>query len=161
MKGFCLLTGTKATSNEEYRKQIERKNKYMWGIIILGIITATVAYYFEATGRMQVDDYMLGVYCGIGVGLFAAGVVLLIRNRRLLKDDVKLKAARLQATDERNIEIASRSLKIAAMVLLIAMYAVFLIGGLLSPVLSKAMSLLICLFLVVYCIAWKVLDQRM
>lgn len=110
---------------------------------------------------MQVDDYMLGVYCGIGVGLFAAGITLLIRNRRLLKDDAKLKAARLQATDERNIEIASRSLKIAAMVLLVAMYAVFLIGGLLSPVLSKVMSLLICLFLVAYCIAWKVLDQRM
>ena len=161
MKGFCFMTETKAANNEEYRKQIERKNKYMWGIIVIGIITAAVAYYFEASGKMQVDDYMIGVYCGIGVGLFAAGIALLIRNRRLLKDDAKLKAARLQATDERNIEIASRSLKIAAMVLLVAMYAVFLIGGLLVPVLSKVMSILICLFLVAYCIAWKVLDQRM
>lgn len=27
MKGFCFMTETKAANNEEYRKQIERKNK--------------------------------------------------------------------------------------------------------------------------------------
>lgn len=53
MKGFCLMTGIKATSNEEYRKQIEKKNKYMWAIIILGVITAAIAYYFEISEKIQ------------------------------------------------------------------------------------------------------------
>ena len=47
---------------------------------------------------------MLGVYCGIGVGLICSGIVFLIRNKRLMKDEEKLKEARLQVTDERNME---------------------------------------------------------
>ena len=110
---------------------------------------------------MKVDDYMLGVYCGLGVGLVASGIAFLIRNKRLLKDETKLKEARLQATDERNVEIGMRAQKIAAIVLLVAIYLVFLIGGVYDPILSKVMSCLICLFIVAYAIAWRVLNQRM
>ena len=161
MKGFCLMSATKATNNEEYRKQIQTKNKYMWGLILLGLITAVIAYYMEFSGKMKVDDYMLGVYCGLGVGLVASGIAFLIRNKRLLKDEAKLKEARLQATDERNVEIGMRAQKIAAIVLLVAISLVFLIGGVYDPILSKVMSCLICLFIVAYAIAWRVLNQRM
>lgn len=161
MNGFCLFAGSKATNNEEFRRQLKAKNKFMWLFIVLGIFSAAVAYYCEFFGKMNVDDYMLGVYCGIGVGLVGAGVALLIRNKRLLKDEMKLKEARLQATDERNVEIGMRAQKIAAIVLLVAIYLVFLIGGVYDPILSKVMSCLICLFIVAYAIAWRVLNQRM
>lgn len=161
MNGFCLFAGSKATNNEEFRRQLKAKNKFMWLFIVLGIFSAAVAYYCEFFGKMNVDDYMLGVYCGIGVGLVGAGVALLIRNKRLLKDETKLKEARLQATDERNVEIGMRAQKIAAIVLLVAIYLVFLIGGVYDPILSKVMSCLICLFIVAYAIAWRVLNQRM
>ena len=161
MKGFCLLNTTRATKNEEYRKQILAKNKYMWGLIVLGLITAVIAYYMEFSGKMKVDDYMLGVYCGIGVGLFVCGIMMLIRNRNLLKDEAKLKEARLKMTDERNVEISSKALKAAATVLVVVLYGVLLIGGLFYPILGKLMAMLICLFVVTYAIAWKVLDHKM
>ena len=159
MKGFCFMSATKATNNEEYRKQIQAKNKCIWGLILLGLITAVIAYYMEFSGKMKVDDYMLGVYCGLGVGLVASGIAFLIRNKRLLKDEAK--EARLQATDERNVEIGMRAQKIAAIVLLVAIYLVFLIGGVYEPILSKVMSCLICLFIVAYGIAWRVLNHKM
>lgn len=161
MNGFCLFAGSKATNNEEFRRQLKAKNKFMWLFIVLGIFSAAVAYYCEFFGKMKVDDYMLGVYCGLGVGLVASGIAFLIRNKRLLKDETKLKEARLQATDERNVEIGMRAQKIAAIVLLVAIYLVFLIGGVYDPILSKVMSCLICLFIVAYAIAWRVLNQRM
>lgn len=161
MKGFCLLSGSKATNNEEFRKQLQAKNKCLLGLILLGIISAAAAYYMEFSGKMKVDDYMLGVYCGIGVGLICSGIVFLIRNKRLMKDEGKLKEARLQVTDERNIEIGSRALKMAAFVLLIVMYFAFLFGGLYDPMISKLMSCMICLFLIVYAIAWRVLNKHM
>ena len=160
MEGFCFMSATKATNNEEYRKQIQAKNKCIWGLILLGLITAVIAYYMEFSGKMKVDDYMLGVYCGLGVGLVASGIAFLIRNKRLLKDEAKLKEARLQATDERNVEIGMRAQKIAAIVLLVAMYLVFLLGGLYDSFLSKVMACLICLFVAVYSIAWRVLNKR-
>ena len=107
MKGFCLFSGSKATNNEEFRKQLQAKNKALLGLILLGIISAAAAYYMEFWGKMKVDDYMQGVYCGIGVVLICSGIVFLIRNKRLMKDEEKLKEARLQVTDERNIEIGS------------------------------------------------------
>lgn len=156
MKGFCLFAGSKASNNEEFRRQLKAKNKFMWLFIVLGIFSAAVAYYCEFFGEMNVDDYMLGVYCGIGVG-----VALLIRNKRLLKDEAKLKEARLEQTDERNVEIGIHAQRIAAMVLLVAMYLVFLLGGLYDSFLSKVMACLICLFVAVYSIAWRVLNKRM
>lgn len=161
MKGFSLLTETRITNDEEYRKHILAKNKYMWGVLLLGAVTAAVAYYLEASGKLNVDDYMIGVYCGIGIGLICAGAAFLIRNRRLLRDAALLKEARLKVTDERNIEISSRALKATAIVMLIAMYLVFFVGGLFYPIISKVMSFFICLFLVVYCVMWRVLDKKM
>lgn len=79
----------------------------------------------------------------------------------MMKDEEKLKEARLQVTDERNIEIGSRALKMAAFVLLIVMYFAFLFGGLYDPMISKLMSCMICLFLIVYAIAWRVLNKHM
>ena len=81
---------------------------------------------------------------------------LFIRNKRLLKDEAKLKKARLEQTDERNVEIGIHAQRIAAMVLFVAMYLVFLLGGLYESVLSKVMACLICLFVAVYSIAWRV-----
>ena len=95
------------------------------------------------------------------VGLICSGIVFLIRNKRLMKDEEKLKEARLQVTDERNIEIGSRALRMAAFVLLIVMYFAFLFGGLYDPMISKLMSCMICVFLIVYAIAWRVLNKHM
>lgn len=72
MKGFCLFSGSKVTNNEKFRKQLQAKNKCLQ---LLGIISAAAAYYMEFSGKMKVDDYMLGVYCGIGVGLICSGIV--------------------------------------------------------------------------------------
>lgn len=47
MKGFCLFSGSKATNNEEFRKQLQAKNKALLGLILLGIISAAAAYYME------------------------------------------------------------------------------------------------------------------
>lgn len=86
---------------------------------------------------------------------------MLIRNRRLLQDETKLKEARLKVTDERNVEIASKSIRIATITLVAAIYAVFLIGGFFYPVVSKFMVLLLLVFFLTYYIAHSILEKRM
>ncbi len=92
-------------------------------------------------------------------GEFQSKIFALAEKKK--KDEEKLKEARLQVTDERNIEIGSRALRMAAFVLLIVMYFAFLFGGLYDPMISKLMSCMICLFLIVYAIAWRVLNKHM
>ena len=57
MKGFCLFSGSKVTNNEEFRKQLQAKNKCLLGLILLGIISAAAAYYMEFWGKMKVELY--------------------------------------------------------------------------------------------------------
>lgn len=161
MRGFCLFEITKAQNNAEYRKKLENKNKYMWLVIVIGLITAVIAFCTEFFSDRKLDDFMLGVYSGVGVGLVAAGAVMLIRNRRLLQDETKLKEARLKVTDERNVEIALKSIRIATITLVAAIYAVFLIGGFFYPVVSKFMVLLLLVFFLTYYIAHSILEKRM
>ena len=52
MKGFCLFSGSKVTNNEEFRKQLQAKNKCLLGLILLGIISAAAAYYRGFWGKM-------------------------------------------------------------------------------------------------------------
>ena len=47
MRGFCLFEITKAQNNAEYRKKLENKNKYMWLVIVIGLITAVIAFCTE------------------------------------------------------------------------------------------------------------------
>ena len=84
MKGFCLFQITKEQNNAEYRKKLENQNKCMLVIIVIGVITSVVAFFAEFFSEIKLDDFMLGVYSGVGVGLVAAGVGMLVRNRRLL-----------------------------------------------------------------------------
>lgn len=161
MKGFCLFAITKAQNNEEYRKKLKTQNQYMWVILLVGLITAAAAFCMEFLTEVPLDDFMLGVYSGVGVGLVAVSLVFQVRNRRLLKDEEKLKEARLQFTDERNVELASRSIRIATVALIAAIYAVFLIGGFFYPVICKFMFLLLLVFFITYYVAHSILNRHM
>lgn len=104
---------------------------------------------------------MLGVYSGVGTGLSVCGIILWIKNKLLLNNDEKLKESRLNNTDERIQEIASESFKVAAIVMLIALYLTALIGGLFYPVLVDALLFISCTFLLSYIIAFKYYNSKM
>lgn len=44
-EGILFISGSKVTNNEEFRKQLQAKNKCLLGLILLGIISAAAAYY--------------------------------------------------------------------------------------------------------------------
>lgn len=98
---------------------------------------------------------------GIGIGLFIVGTVLWIKNKRLLNNDENLKKSRLSNTDERIQEIGNKAFRLAAYVMLLALYATALIGGLFYPVLVEALMFISCIFLVAYVIAFKYYNSKM
>lgn len=159
MKG--ILCGTTAKTNEEYKKVIKNRMKLMVAIIIIGIITATVGFGGEFYLEVPINDHMLGVYSGMGVGLFVAGIILWIKNRLLLNNDEKLKESRLSNTDERIQEIGNKAFRAATYVMLVALYATALIGGLFYPVLVKALVFIVWTFFLAYMIAFKYYNNKM
>ncbi|MDO5291555.1 MAG: DUF6442 family protein [bacterium] len=79
----------------------------------------------------------------------------------LLRDEEKLRKARIANTDERNIAIQRKAMQTAFFIMLVAMYLVMLIGGIWYPVLAQTISLLLCVFLVVYLIAYGIISKKM
>ena len=158
MKG--ILCGTTAKTNEEYKKVIRNRMKFMLAIIIIGIITATVGFWAEFLLKAPINDLVLGVYSGIGVGLSVTGVILLIKNRFLLNNDEKLKESRLNNTDERIQEVGNKAFRVATYVMLVALYGTGLIGGLFYPVLVEALLFVVCTLSLAYMIAFKYYNNK-
>lgn len=159
MRGiFC---GTSARTNEEYKIVVKNRIKISVGIILIGIITAAVAVYAEFYTQTILKDHILGVYTGVGTGLAAGGLILLIKNIMMLKNEDKLKISRLSDTDERIQEIGNKAFRAATYVMLVVMYLVALIGGIFIPELIRALLLVISVFLFAYIVFYSYYNKKM
>ena len=156
-----VLCKTSAKNNDEYKIVIKNRIKIMIAMTIIGIITTAVGFGAEFYFKAAINEHMLGVYSGMGTGLFASGIVLWIKNKRLLGNEEKLKASRLANTDERNREIGNKAFRVAAGVMLVALYATGLIGGLFYQVLVEAFLFIVCIFLISYLIAYIYYNKKM
>lgn len=154
---FC---GTTATTNEEYRKVLKRRNAWMIALIIMGVLIAVVALAAESSGTAALPEYILGVYCGFGTGLALAGIILLVRNLILMKDEEKLKQSRIENSDERLQEIGSKASMTAIKVMLLVGTAGGLIVGIYEPVLIKALIFMLDVFLFSYIVAFAFFKKR-
>ncbi|OOM82215.1 hypothetical protein CLPUN_03540 [Clostridium puniceum] len=155
---FCTTT---AKTNEEYKNVIKNRMKIMVIFMVIGIITALAGLLGEFYFKAPLSDKTLGVYTGLGSSLFAAGLVLWIKNKLILNNEEKLRESRLNNTDERNQEISHKALSIATYVMIISLYIVGLIGGIFYPILFNVLSFIVCIFLLTYVIAYKYYNKKM
>lgn len=161
MKIKGIFCGTSAATNEEYRKIIKNRNKYMAVMILVGIIIAAAAFIADAKDIAALPEYMLGVYAGVGTGIAVAGAVLIVKNLTLLKDENKLKESRLENSDERLEQISNLAVRSALKVMLLAILFVGMIGGIFYPVLVKMLLFIIWCFFFSYIIAYRIYQKKM
>ena len=155
---FC---GKASSSNEEYKKVIRFRMRIFCVLFLVGAVTFSGTLFIMFRFSSILSDYQAGVYSGIGCGLMGAAVALWIKNKMLLGNEEKLKQSRLANSDERNIEISQKAMRIAAMALIVALYLVGIVGGFFYPVLIKVLLFLVCIFLFVYVVAFKMIGKKM
>ena len=148
-------------SNEEFKAQVRKNIWVLTGLLIIGIISLAALILLKNYCRIEADNEMAGYYTGFCGGLVGAGIILIAKNRTILKDEDKLKKAKIERSDERNAQINTCALKVAFAVLFVGMYFVMLIGGLWYPVLTLILTAMIMLFLASYLIARAVISKRM
>lgn len=159
MRGiFCATT---ARNNEEYKKVVKTKMGIFAMVMVMGIIMAIVASGAAAKEIAALPEHMLNVYCGTGTGLAAAGLVLLIKNLLLLKQEEKLTQERLKNADERLHQVGNKALRMGVMAMLTTFYAIALIGGIFYPVLVKVLLIVMPVFLAVYMLSYWYYEKKM
>lgn len=156
-----LFCGTNAKNNEEYKVHVKAKMNILLLVLFIGMATLAVSLMAEFQWSVNISEHMLGVYTGVGTGLIFAAVILWVKNRRLLNNEEKLKESRINSSDERMKEISSKAFRVAAVFLLITLYAIGLIGGLFYPLLVKLLLGCVTVFLLAYVIAYKIYEKKM
>ncbi|MCF0146972.1 MAG: hypothetical protein HUJ77_01100 [Clostridium sp.] len=147
-------------TNEEYKRVIKGRILLFIGLIVLGVVTLIITFFGDRYLNLKINESMTSTYSGFGTGLTVVGILLLIKNVSILNNEDKLRKVRISNTDERIKEISSSASKIALGFMLVTMYLVGLIGGLWYPVITQVLFLIICLFLVVYMISYKIISKK-
>lgn len=147
-------------TDEAYRKIVKRKAIVAGCLMILGLVTIVADLAAQYIFKVKTTDYMKGFFMGAGTGLFIAGGLLMIKRLMQLKSKEKLKAARIAEFDERNRTISDAALRIATLILLIAMYIFTIVALFFAQASVMVMCLLICGFFAAYIIAYKILQKK-
>ena len=155
---FC---GTITHTDEAYQKVIRFRMRVFVGMFVAGLLTFCAVFVVMNVRPELLSDYQAGTYTGFGSGLTFVSILLWLKNRNLLHDDEKRRKSRLSDSDERNIEISQKAMRMAAFVMIVALYVVGLIGGFFYPILTKVLLLLVCLFLLVYVVTFKWMEKKM
>ena len=131
-----LFTGVPADLNA-YRARLQAAMRLYAALATLGAFTLL----FGALGVPALlpeggnVEYFSGFYCGMGTGLALGFLVLILRTRRLLRNEAALRRDFTKYTDERNRAIRHRALLAAGVTLFFLLYIAMLVGSLFAPAL--------------------------
>ncbi|MDE7286198.1 MAG: hypothetical protein K2N55_05065 [Lachnospiraceae bacterium] len=159
VKGFFCVTTAK--TNEEYREVLKKRNIRFTVLALAGALIAGVTLYAEESQVSALPDYIMGVYCGFGTGIFLAGILLLVKNLILMRSEEKLKQSRLENADERYNEINKHAARITLMVMVFTIIVGGMIGGIFEPALVKATVFLVDVFAISYITAFTYYKRKM
>lgn len=124
-------------------------------LIVIGIVMIILAIQLEGLTEMQ-SGYM----SGFGNSVVAASLVLLIINLIALRNPKKLKAREIELTDERNIQIQTKSMAVTfrICILLKSIGSVMLV--IMNNELGIYFGLLVGIELIVYVLASVVISKK-
>jgi len=115
-----------------YRKKVHLRIIYSAVITIAGAATFTMAMLAQSNAALYLDDYIRGFYSGGGAGAFIAGIVMIIRYMRILRDSERMKREDIKERDERNIYIGQKIWSYSGYIFYIVMYVAMLVAGFFS-----------------------------
>lgn len=128
MRGLFCPT-CRAKNNEEYRNVLKKRQVSFYLFILVGIATEGLVLFLNFCIRMTFTDYQMGYLLGLGSGLILGGVIGVMRIRRRMINEERLKEFRLKETDERELEVKSLALRATAKLLLGVLYVLLIVAG--------------------------------
>lgn len=160
MKGV-LCTGRNVKNNEEYRILLKKRQKRMWGLFAVGLVTTALGAALSMPVEKPVSTRQISFILGLGTGLALASVAEIWMLQRKMGSEERLKKERLKETDEREIELRSRALQATAKLMLAVIYLLAVIGGLFIEEFTGICLLLSGIYLLSYILFQKYYGMKL
>ena len=146
-------------SDEEYRELLIKRNKGCGLLSLCGIFTIIIGM---ITSSQIENDFTKGFVMGVGWGLFMAGGIVYLRNKRILSDEKKLHEKRLALRDERNQMIEQQAMGITFYSMFALCYCAMIVSLFFRQVFIVTITLIIiCISMgIIFLISKKVLSVK-
>ncbi|MBQ7796918.1 MAG: hypothetical protein IJ374_10220 [Lachnospiraceae bacterium] len=113
-------------------------------VIILGMIALVASINYDAIPKVFLDapkhiEFIKGFYTGSGSGLMVAGMVIIIKNIRFLKNEELKKKRAVEEGDERNRLIGTKCWAYAGYSLFLCLYIGIMVSGFISVLVLKVL----------------------
>lgn len=141
-----------ATTDKDYKKVLKKRIYLFYIMMALGTITLALSIIFSTGSYAYLSDFLSGVYSGVGSALIALSVIFIIKTRKILKDEIKLKQKRLEEQDERNQMITQKAIYSAAIILNILVYIGLMIAGIFNLVVFWTLWIVLVVFMLTFII---------
>lgn len=128
----------------------------MIGIGILGLLglPAVIASFLIQS------EYARGYFMGTGAGLLGFSIIILARKALLLKDEARLRAARIEEEDERNQFLSYKSSHYALVVSIFAAYASSIYFAFTNRAVMHLLTIFICVLAFLRVLIYMVMKKN-
>lgn len=147
---FIKAVMSLATTDKDYRKTLKKRICMYYIMILLGVITFTLSIIFSTGSFAYLSDFLSGVYTGTGSALIAIGIVFIIKTKKILKDEGKIKQKRLAEQDERNQMITQRAMYTSSVILIFLAYISLMISGIFNLAVFWTLWVIIAVYMVIF-----------
>ena len=130
-------------------------------MFVLGAITLAFCILFSTGKYAYLSDFLSGVYTGVGVGLIAASLGLIVKTKKLLKDEKKMKEKRIKEQDERNQMIGQKAMFSATVILMILAYIGLMVSGIFNLAVFWTLWIVIMIYMVTFMISSVYYSKRL
>ena len=134
MIGLFERPDFKVKTNEDFRKVLKKKSRFLGVLALAGVVTILADIIAVAAGVLDSDSYLCGLYLGLGCGLIGAGFIKILQLKKISRNEERLKEERLKYTDERNYAISAKAIRSATIAVLALSYLPMLIGAIYSRI---------------------------
>lgn len=150
-----------AKTDEEYREVLKKRKHFIYVLMLAGAAAVGVAICLGLGLFGKEEDFLSGLYTGMGCGLIAGGIMGLLKIQSVLRDEKKLRQKRLEESDERNIQVTEKSYYAAGIGVMAVGYFVFLFAGFFSMEVFWTVWSLLILYFVLFFICKKIYEKKM
>lgn len=145
---------------KDFDKRLKVRMVTATALFLVGIGVIVWAIAMGDALAVRANGWSQGFYLGIGSGQIFAGIMMLLKNYRLLKNPGKKEQQRLAEYDERNLFIRNRAVCISNYIMLFGIYFAILITGYTAPQIAMVLVWVLCSFLILISTIYFLLSRN-